>query len=1528
MSPTLIWLDSFEHQVASAATLGTNTGLYDTANNTTQMSFVTGRRGGASHALQMVQDGLAATRVSKTIVAGNQVLVESFYFKISAIPSVDSLFWTASAFIDSQIGMKATTGNIYYTAGSGAKKLVTGNWADGTWHRIDIKWDTSGTTYTLDFQIDGVSQVQHVSSTTTAADITIGHLGSTTAGHTLTVQFMDWVRSVTSGDYPIGPHQVYALIPNADGTHNWASTNMGPETGGVTSGTTTLHNSVADFPPDLTTFIQYTTNSATATEYAEITLPDISGSISTVWGARAIATLFAAGSGSNAATTRIVDGGGSTVLDLFVGDQGATALRYHAGMLPGIAVPGDVNPLKFRVGFPTDSNPHPQWSALMIDYAIPGESSQQIEPVDVPVAMNPSLTALFQPGGGGGGPGLSFTRSFQSMDTTNAPTDDGTGTGHAYYETAGTWSLPDQALLVAMLVTRDGNNATQNDSPLTVTHGALSLTRVSSACVGATGTQLETWIGFNNTGSAINSTTRATYPTTKTGGSVHAGFYSGFSATPSNVLDFVVGYSSATTGTVLTVPMASPQDPGNRTWAGWSHKANEAITYAGSGTTMGAGSYGTPANGTLSVADTSGAFNENPQASWATSSIGIAAALEIRVNQNGTGPAWGPGTPDYQFRSGSPWERPLGASPTVHSSNATYLLELDGRNLVSGKAADNHPYAAGTEVDGALGAALDSNPATTSMTVTSGTVTAFTGAGLSPPFSVLVDTANQEHMTVSAWGGSGNTVWTIVRTHPTEVVAHANGARVRTGKAFLHLVGGSDGSDGASTFDTAIYRVTDSSGPLVPVYPKNQAPDYGTIWTGPVGTINARLLAGSGGGGGGSGWGTVAWGTGAWGTSTGGGTNGARIPVLAQTYFNAEPPGTIRADASMVLIDSSQHYIAWFSDLHYYPSTGRWYCESAGIYYYSSYGVDGVDQTVGTQPPSDWPATLNGTGYVPTTYQDNPQNGGGDLQRGVNAQAAVIDYDRMWADGGLFQMNGVFMERTDNTGNVHYFPLTGQESGLGGLIREGTRFHIKNSVDVAARVTAAGFSGARALELTAIAKAAQDYGFVATDSSGAGCNTKLQNTTRDGRGNLWKVGQNDLQIFPFVDDWEFVQENYDPPSGAPTILTKSIAATTTISVGMSRVVNTAPPVGSSVLTDYRLVLANRSASGLGSPIISDVLQAGMPMGTDFALKWGRTLNSAGTLEFSLPIDACTPADFAPGQRELHLYRDSGAGESLVWGGHLWVADVRYPFVRFLGIGFYEALRHREMGDDFYEVGADSRSVAWDLISYTQGLANGGLGITRGTDVGTGAVRTVEACAEERKKISDMIEDLAGSDDGFDFEILPNKTWRTWSPLRGTDRTGTVHLDATTNIVDLSYTIDATSVENEVAGIGDNGGGNCEPITYTVVSDSASQAAYGLMQGSINRSDIRQDDALITGLATEELALQKQARKQPTIKLFQGLAGIKSPLNNDYDLGDTLLVSASRGYATFSDPFRLLAYSVSVDEGGNEFLEVTLDAVAT
>jgi hypothetical protein len=61
----------------------------------------------------------------------------------------------------------------------------------------------------------------------------------------------------------------------------------------------------------------------------------------------------------------------------------------------------------------------------------------------------------------------------------------------------------------------------------------------------------------------------------------------------------------------------------------------------------------------------------------------------------------------------------------------------------------------------------------------------------------------------------------------------------------------------------------------------------------------------------------------------------------------------------------------------------------------------------------------------------------------------------------------------------------------------------------------------------AVAKAAQDYGFVVTDGSGAPVSAGVENVVAEGRGWLWNFVLTWDSLRPFsLSDYEFVTEGY------------------------------------------------------------------------------------------------------------------------------------------------------------------------------------------------------------------------------------------------------------------------------------------------------------------------------------------------------------------------------------------------------------------
>ena len=326
------------------------------------------------------------------------------------------------------------------------------------------------------------------------------------------------------------------------------------------------------------------------------------------------------------------------------------------------------------------------------------------------------------------------------------------------------------------------------------------------------------------------------------------------------------------------------------------------------------------------------------------------------------------------------------------------------------------------------------------------------------------------------------------------------------------------------------------------------------------------------------------------------------------------------------------------------------------------------------------------------------------------------------------------------------------------------------------------------------------------------------------------------------------------------------------------------------------------------------------------LTYGEVLNGPGSITFTVPLDAVSSADLAPGKRQVRLKR---AGE-LVWGGYLWSSsvDLASGLVSFSGEGFFSRLRRRIITEDLFYFGVDQVEIAWGLIHWTQSQAKDGadLGITRFGTGTSGYTRHRHWCCYDLANVGDEITSLAESLHGFDFRVGPDKKWWTsWDqttpgPRRGSEVNVTFDLGSTpgdeTNVLRMRWTKDATSLTTEVTGTGPD-----EDCTDLSTYGSSGQiAAYGLLQDSLDLSDIREKDDRDDKLQ-EELRLRNAPVS--TIEIVTTRTPFESPR---YATGDVVTVTGGYGYATFSsDPYRVMSWEVSV-QGGQETATVMLDSV--
>lgn len=377
--PTLVDLEGFEHQVAAVnATATMDPALWNTA-ATTGLTFATGADG-VGKCVHLEPDGTNGCRLVRNLTTPGTLLVGSFKMRLIQNPAT---IWTRvfhmSADVVSAIGPD-TDGTIGAIVATGTK--VTGpSIADGLWHRVDFRYNTSPATHTLDWAVDGANQTQATGAGTASSNITTWGAGSNTAPNTNhKAEVDDIVLSQTTGDYPLGPHSVFAVVPDADGTHVAGTNVMERASDGTDIGVVTAWDLLDDWPP--TTGINnadsVTSSASGATNYAEVLFsekPDYAQQ--TLWAVRGLVAHQSDTTGANTGITRIVDSGGTTLTDIYSGDMSEITAHYTARLITAPAggwTVANFQGIKGRVGFGTLQPGAPEWLALMVQAATPDET--------------------------------------------------------------------------------------------------------------------------------------------------------------------------------------------------------------------------------------------------------------------------------------------------------------------------------------------------------------------------------------------------------------------------------------------------------------------------------------------------------------------------------------------------------------------------------------------------------------------------------------------------------------------------------------------------------------------------------------------------------------------------------------------------------------------------------------------------------------------------------------------------------------------------------------------------------------------------------------------------------------------------------------------------------------------------------------------------------------------------------------------------------------------------------------------------
>lgn len=210
-------------------------------------------------------------------------------------------------------------------------------------------------------------------------------------------------------------------------------------------------------------------------------------------------------------------------------------------------------------------------------------------------------------------------------------------------------------------------------------------------------------------------------------------------------------------------------------------------------------------------------------------------------------------------------------------------------------------------------------------------------------------------------------------------------------------------------------------------------------------------------------------------------------------------------------------------------------------------------------------------------------------------------------------------------------------------------------------------------------------------------------------------------------------------------------------------------------------------------------------------------------------------------KEIYIYDLTGA---LVYSGY--ISDIvmnrgkgEQGSMQIASKGFFSLLNRRYTADLVEYVADDASDIAWGLIAYTQGLAYGDLGITRGADP-----TTVNRDRTYRyKNIKDAILGMCNNSvkDGFDFDIDANKAFNVYFPAKGSER-GDVIFEDGVNID--TYSIRKAfldSIANQVIVFGDGIGEGGLVVVRDAENDYKN--IFYLLQDTLSEKDVIEIDTL-------------------------------------------------------------------------------------
>lgn len=255
----------------------------------------------------------------------------------------------------------------------------------------------------------------------------------------------------------------------------------------------------------------------------------------------------------------------------------------------------------------------------------------------------------------------------------------------------------------------------------------------------------------------------------------------------------------------------------------------------------------------------------------------------------------------------------------------------------------------------------------------------------------------------------------------------------------------------------------------------------------------------------------------------------------------------------------------------------------------------------------------------------------------------------------------------------------------------------------------------------------------------------------------------------------------------------------------------------------------------------------------------KVLNGYGTCQLKIPKGSPGANSIELGKNEIQVHYNG----SLEWWGVPWRSR-RTPTGRTVDCDELMSYLDRRFitftSLDFDDI--DQLTIAWNLISHTQSVADGSFGFTASFSP-SGRKRLRRYLREDHENILESLQEFTQLSDGFDIEVRGYqdglRRFIPHFPRKGTFRSNLV-LEWGRNIIDYSFDEDANELANHIYVTG----GNANDIKFEENHrDSASAAYYGVMQAVVSEGG-QLDVGWLLDRAIREVARRKQPLVLPEV----------------------------------------------------------------